>query len=498
MSDAEIPRFEDGTRYDGWVLLGRGALGQTWMARDTLLDQKVIIKVRPESPANLVNAHREVQAVKLLNSQYLQRSFDLRKSQQGQLGLFYEYVDGPTLQDQLALGASLADRDALLVARDVLDGLRVAHENGVVHRDVSPANIVLADRGAVLIDFNALGTLTEDSAMGRTTLAGEFAGKPLYMSPEQMVGAPQTAAVDIWGLGAVLYEAVTGRAFRTGASIADLVSAQSEDPDVSAAPQPMRPLLQGLLAADPVARPDAAEALRLIDELISGAGPVMGMPPAQQTGVRVRAPGLPPPAPRKTKSGGRLAVVFLALTGALLTLALVLYFSGLFSGSTGDSSGPGPFPEMSPALLLNIGFVIVGVILVVSSFFIAGFVRTKAAESDVALPFKTLDLINAPDARDRLTETICLRIDAYRELAGKQAEDMLSVTMVALANEYAVADTADERFQALTMLNDLHTRVARTLRPWWMNYETLIARALSLTTLVAGVVAAVEGVRRLF
>ena len=148
--------------------------------------------------------------------------------------------------------------------------------------------------------------------------------------------------------------------------------------------------------------------------------------------------------------------------------------------------------------VLGMALVALGVVLVILSFFVARFLRARAAREDVALPFRALDLINAPDARDRLTETICLRIDAYRDLAGKPSEDLLTVTMVALANEYASAETADERFKALAMLNDLHTQVARTLRPWWMNYETLIARVLSLTTLVAGVVTAVEGVRRLF
>lgn len=486
-------------RFTDWRRLGRGSLGETWSARDARTARRVVVKVRPLLGSSRDICLREVSLARSLDNPHLQRFIAFLPGDPGPDALIYDYVEGDSLKQRLGTGAIARDA-ALSMARDILVGLAAAHQKGVVHRDISPENIILSGDGAVLIDFDAVGDLIADSRIGKTTVAGEFAGKPLYMSPEQITGAPQSGASDIWALGAVLYEAVTGQSFRRGDTISDLVRQYATAPDVSAAPSSLRPLLADMLAPDPARRPDAIDAIATIDALMDMAlgpgGPTdLALPPST---VPQRVPAPPPPsmasesrqaAPSKGRSILPWGLTVVSVT-ALLVMGALLF----------QESSVKAFREqvLQSPHLLGVVLVAGGVLLVVSSFFVARFIRSRATEADVALPFRAMDLINAPDARDRLTETICLRIDAYRELAGKRSEDMLSVTMVALAKEYAGAETADDRFRALGMLNELHMQVARSLRPWWMNYETLIARAASLTTLIIGVVTAVEGLRRLF
>lgn len=507
------PIETDDGRFSHWQILGQGGLGETWSALDGLRGRRVVVKTRDRIGASREMCLREADLARTLSSPHLQKFVAFLPGDPGPDALIYDFVPGQSLRDHMKTGP-VPRRGALGMARDILTGLAEMHRKGIVHRDVSPENIILTDTSAVLIDFDALGRLDQDSSHGRTTIVGEFAGKPRYMSPEQITGAPQSAASDIWGVGAVLYETLTDRSFRVGNSIGDLLAEYASAPDVSAAPASLRGFLAELLAPDPAQRPDAVDAIAMIEAALDSAVATAGEedpfahpvpPPASAADVGHFASARASPSPRPRQSKRSRAGLFLAITTAALMGMAGLFFVGVLGGQdVGYPPSEGPFPPLppvdpfSPALLVSVGFLVVGVGLVICSFFVAGFIRSRAAESDIALPYRAMDLINAPDARDRLTETICLRIDAYRELAGKQAEDMLSVTMVALANEYAAAETADERFRALEMLNELHAKVARSLRPWWMNYETLIARALSLTTLVAGIVAAIEGVRRLF
>lgn len=495
------PIRDDEGQFTEWRQLGRSSLGETWAARDAMRGREVVVKVRPPLDASRETCRREAALARKLNTPFLQRFLEYRPAELGPDALIYEYVPGASLKTRLADGPLSRDA-ALTMARDVLTGLAAAHANGIIHRDVSPENIILSDRGAVLIDFDALGDLVQDSHIGRTTVGGEFAGKPLYMSPEQITGAPQSAASDIWAVGAVLFESLTGRSFRQGESIADLVGQYASTPDVRDAPASLQALLTDMLAPDPGRRPDAIDAIDMIEAALRMSTPPTRpsvVSPSPERPMSRPSPSAPeivrdlsPASP--AKAGGGRAIIAVGLVA--LPLVAVIVFAAVFRG--GALLKAFREQEFHTPHVLGMALVALGVVLVILSFFVARFLRARAAREDVALPFRALDLINAPDARDRLTETICLRIDAYRDLAGKPSEDLLTVTMVALANEYASAETADERFKALAMLNDLHTQVARTLRPWWMNYETLIARVLSLTTLVAGVVTAVEGVRRLF
>ncbi|WP_316772693.1 serine/threonine-protein kinase [Sedimentitalea todarodis] len=498
------PEFENSQAYAGWELLGDSRLGETWLARDAVTGQKSVLKIRREDVANPGAARRRWAQAATLSSPYLQRLLQYNQQPDGRLVIVHAFVPGPSLRDRISEG-ELPIAQALLYVRDVFCGLTVLHRNGMVHRDVSPENIILSDNGAVLIDFDAIGMLTEDSSFGKTTVVGDFAGKLAYMSPEQLVAAPQSASADIWATGAVLFEALTGQRLQSAKSMVQLGQSLGKEPDLAAAPEAVQPFLASLLAPDPSGRPDAEQAIARIDDLLAQARsaestgwtvPQSPMPaPPQDSHRPVAAP--PPRAAAKSAGWGIGAAVVVFLVAIMV---LVAWAFGTLDQSYWNVDPANPSIRPPPALAnpWHLALLFGGAILAISSFFIARLLRASASRAEVALPYRALELINAPDAHDRLAETICLRIDAYRQAAGRAAEDMLTVTMVALAKEYAEADSADERFRALQMLNELHGKVANTLKPWWMQYENLIARGLSLTALVAGLVAAIEGVRGLF
>lgn len=537
----KAPEIEESHSYADWHLLAESRLGETWRAQNAVSGQKCVLKIRRDDVANPGAAARRWAQAATLVSPHLQRLLHFNAQADGRFVIVHEYVPGPSMRERISQGP-IPVAQALRHTRDIFSGLMVLHQKGMVHRDVSPENIILSAYGAVLIDFDAVGMLTEDSGIGKTTLAGDFAGKLRYMSPEQIVAAPQSASVDIWAVGTVLYEALTGAPQQSAQSVMDLSRSLGAPPNLAAAPQSVRPFLASLLAPDPLGRPDAQKAIKWIDNLLvsmasdnepgfdkdvgadSFAMPVdqakgpepdgtHGSPlsdgvaacpaedpfaefPSQAEPAR---PGALPSPRAATKSGGLgVGLAVLVIFGALgVLVAWALGYIGQ-SNSNVDSAAPARGP--SPTLLnpWHLALLCGGILLVGSSFFVARLLRASGARAEVALPYRALELMNAPDARDRLAETICLRIDAYREIAGRAAEDMLTVTMVALAKEYAEAESADERFRALQMLNELHAKVSDTLKPWWLQYENLIARALSVTTLVAGIVAAIEGVRGLF
>lgn len=534
----KAPEIEESHRYSDWHLLAESRLGETWRAQNAVSGQKCVLKIRRDDVANPGAAARRWEQAATLVSPHLQRLLHFNAQADGRFVIVHEYVPGPSLRERISQGP-IPVAQALRHTRDIFSGLMVLHQKGMVHRDVSPENIILSAYGAVLIDFDAVGMLTEDSGIGKTTLAGDFAGKLRYMSPEQIVAAPQSASVDIWAVGTVLYEALTGAPLQSAQSVMDLSRSLGEPPNLAAAPQSVRPFLASLLAPDPLGRPDAQKAIRWIDNLLvsmasdnepgvvedvgadafalpveQGEGPASDGRPGSDDVAAHRADDpfaeFPPqaeaarpaalPRPRAASKSGGLGVGFAALVILGALGVLVAWALGYIdqSGSNVDSEAPARGP--SPILLnpWHLALLCGGILLVGSSFFVARLLRASGARAEVALPYRALELINAPDARDRLAETICLRIDAYREIAGRAAEDMLTVTMVALAKEYAEAESADERFRALQMLNELHAKVSDTLKPWWLQYENLIARALSVTTLVAGIVAAIEGVRGLF
>lgn len=196
-------------RYEVGPVIGHGGMGDVRRARDQRLERDVAIKfLRPDLAARPdVRARFEAEARNAgrLNHPNVVTVYDTGEYE-GIPYLVMEFLPGRTLRDELVDGPLPPGR-AERLARDVLGALGAAHGMGIVHRDVTPANILLTDEGvAKLADFG-ISKATESLD---DTLAGQVVGTPAYLPPERLHGAPATTQTDLYSLGVVLYEAVTG------------------------------------------------------------------------------------------------------------------------------------------------------------------------------------------------------------------------------------------------------------------------------------------------
>ena len=215
-----LPGTIFGERYRIIELLGRGGMGEVYRADDLELGQPVALKFLPASVAEdeiaLARLRNEVRLARQISHPNVCRVFDIGHLD-SQYFLSMEYVDGEDLASVLRRMGRPSREKALQIARQICAGLRAAHENGVLHRDLKPANIMIDGRGRVrLMDFGLSGLAQE--------LAGrpDLAGTPFYMAPEQLESLGTSIRTDLFSLGVVLYEVLTGRHPFSAATLTDL------------------------------------------------------------------------------------------------------------------------------------------------------------------------------------------------------------------------------------------------------------------------------------
>ncbi len=243
-----------GSRVDQYELvrlLGAGGMGDVWLATDTQLARKVAIKLLPAAvttdPARVSRFEQEARAASALNHPNVCTIHALGRTSEGRHFIAMEHIDGQTLRDRLARGP-MSRREALDVATQMASALTVAHAAGVVHRDLKPENVMLRPDGLVkVLDFG-LAKLVASDASGETatktllhTEPGKIVGTVQYMSPEQARGVAVDARTDVWSLGVVLYEMLSGQLPFSGATPSDVLAAILErdpspltrfDPDI--------------------------------------------------------------------------------------------------------------------------------------------------------------------------------------------------------------------------------------------------------------------------
>lgn len=205
-----MPREQLG-RYEIIEKLGQGAMGVVYKARDPLIDRIVAIKTldldlsRAEAEAFERRFFREAKSAGRLNHANIVTIHDVGKSE-AVAYIAMELLHGRSLREILDSGVVLPPEKIVDIVTQVADGLAFAHENGVVHRDIKPANIMILDSGQTKITDFGIALLPA----GSHTQAGTVFGSPKYMAPEQVVGRPVDGRADIFSLGAVLYEMLTG------------------------------------------------------------------------------------------------------------------------------------------------------------------------------------------------------------------------------------------------------------------------------------------------
>ena len=249
-------------RYRIVALAGRGGMGEVFRAEDLTLGQIVAMKFLPEKlsqdDAALSRFHAEVRNARQVSHPNVCRVFDIGETD-GTLFLTMEYVDGEDLASVVRRIGRLSPDKATEIARQICAGLAAAHERGVIHRDLKPANVMLDGAGKIRItDFGLAGlaaSLKSEDAR---------AGTPAYMAPEQLAGKEVTTKSDIYSLGLILYEILTGKRAFEASSLQELVRLRESGTitNPSTLVRDLDPLIERVilrcLEADPDKRPASA------------------------------------------------------------------------------------------------------------------------------------------------------------------------------------------------------------------------------------------------
>lgn len=306
----------NGTRLGPYEIqspLGAGGMGEVYRARDVRLDRTVAIKVLTShlssSPELKQRMEREARAISSLNHPNICQLYDIG-SQDGTDYLVMEFLEGGTLAERLHRGA-MPLNETLTVGAAIAEALAVAHKQGIVHRDLKPGNIMLTKAGAKLMDFglakataagldssskapvlSAAPTMSGASPLSPLTTAGALIGTIQYMSPEQIEGKEADARSDLFGLGGVLYEMVTGGRPFGGKSQVSVASAILEkEPEPISSLQPLTPqafehLVSTCLAKNPDDRYQTAHDVRLQLKWIAQRGMHEGKPAEKEKSGR--------------------------------------------------------------------------------------------------------------------------------------------------------------------------------------------------------------------
>ncbi len=278
MEARPIPEHRIDGRYALREQVGRGGFGVVWRAHDSLLQRDVAVKAielppildEAEQAAIRTKVLREARAAARLNHPGLITVFDVIDVDDRPM-IVMELVRAPTLADLVARDGPLPERRVATIGRDILDALGAAHSQGVIHRDVKPANVMVSEAGHVQLGDFGIAAVIDDPKL---TNSGTLAGSPSYMAPEQAENRPPTAATDLWGLGATLYFAVEGEPpFAGSGAIATLTSVVNAPHRPLGRAGPLTSLIDAVLAKDPADRPTAAGSRRLLDEAAAGVAP---------------------------------------------------------------------------------------------------------------------------------------------------------------------------------------------------------------------------------
>src|ERR671911_513739 len=302
-------------RYDVVRPLGSGGMGEVYLARDRVLGRDVALKVLRKQYAGddefAERFKREAMSVASLSHPNIVQVYDRGETEEGSSYIAMEYVPGGTLKERISREGPLEAASAAGLGAQVAQALGAAHDTGMVHRDIKPQNVLLAARGGAKVADFGIARAGSSATISRT---GSVMGTAGYMSPEQALGEPATPKSDLYSLGVVLFEALTGELpYVADNPIAvsmkhvnePVRSPRDVDPTL---PDGMNALVTRLMAKDPEDRYASAD--ELADDLwrISRGREPTAIPPGAAPTRTQRAPGVPPgptarPAPVRRRRG---------------------------------------------------------------------------------------------------------------------------------------------------------------------------------------------------
>jgi len=353
MDDTSPGALFDG-RYRIVGRLGQGGMARVFLAQDESLHRQVAVKVladrHSDDPHFIERFQREARAAARLNHPNIVQVYDQSQTA-GMSYIVQEYVEGETLKDLIRRESPLDPRRAITIALQILAALRVAHQQGVIHRDVKPQNILVQPDGKIKVaDFGIASA--GDTEM---TEAGSIVGTAQYLAPEQARGLPVGPPADLYAVGIVLYEMLSGRVpFEGDAAVTVAMRHVQEAPEALTDRNPLVPdalesVVMRALAKDPTQRYQSADqmgieldrvrqGLPISDETaVIGAATIAMTRLASETLV---APPLPPREPLPTRGGNpnRKRLWILLLVIGVVLLAVV---AGVYAFTRGGSDGGG-------------------------------------------------------------------------------------------------------------------------------------------------------------
>ncbi|MGP3930643.1 protein kinase domain-containing protein [Nonomuraea sp. KM88] len=276
-------------RYHLLEPLGEGGMGVVWRAYDQLLDRTVAIKeVRYSGVGDARRAEltrrtiREARAAGRLDHPSVIVIHDVVE-EDGRPWIVMQLVPSRSLAEVVRESGPLRVGQAAVIGGRVLGALRAAHATGVLHRDVKPENVLLADDGRVVLTDFGIASMEAEAGL---TATGNVVGTPAYMPPERLNGDPAGPESDLWSLGATLYAAVEGEPpFKRDSWAATVAAVLRDEPEPPTRAGALEPVIMGLLRRNPAARMPAEEAARLLYD-------VAGAPDRPATATGPATPGL--------------------------------------------------------------------------------------------------------------------------------------------------------------------------------------------------------------
>ncbi|MFI6083107.1 protein kinase [Streptomyces sp. NPDC051217] len=288
-------------RYRLGEVLGRGGMGTVWRAVDETLGRTVAVKElrfpssidEDEKRRLITRTLREAKAIARIRSNGAVTVYDV-VDEDDRPWIVMELIEGKSLADVVREDGILTPRRAAEVGLAILDVLRSAHRQGILHRDVKPSNVLIADDGRVVLTDFGIAQVEGDPSV---TSTGMLVGAPSYISPERARGKKPGPAADLWSLGGLLYASVEGcPPYDKGSAIATLTAVMTEPLDPPKNAGALEEVIYGLLAKDPALRLDEPGARALLQDVIDAPDPsVLPEPAADATRV---VPLPPVPAPR--------------------------------------------------------------------------------------------------------------------------------------------------------------------------------------------------------
>ncbi|MFF3344516.1 serine/threonine-protein kinase [Streptomyces sp. NPDC002779] len=320
-------------RYRLGDVLGRGGMGTVWRAQDETLGRTVAVKelrfpssIEEEEKRRLITRTlREAKAIARIRNNSAVTVYDV-VDEDDRPWIVMELVEGKSLAEVIREDGLLKPRRAAEVGLAVLDVLRSAHRQGILHRDVKPSNVLIADDGRVVLTDFGIAQVEGDPSI---TSTGMLVGAPSYISPERARGHKPGPAADLWSLGGLLYAAVEGvPPYDRGSAIATLTAVMTEPLEEPKNAGPLRDVIHGLLTKDPAQRLDDAGARSMLNAVIHAPEP------KAEAEVQDATKAVPLPAqPEAPADAGE------RLRGALRSVRKAAVSAGAADASRADSGG---------------------------------------------------------------------------------------------------------------------------------------------------------------